>query len=209
MVMDINARLELIDEAQQCSTDSRSGHQVANEVKDKHNPLAVRHFLILENYPSTISDFALQLETSSKRGCKNSEGSFDFLGLLTTLDNELLIDLEYKASTRKKLAEEEISLKELDFNITTGEVIKLIASDVKTRTSLELMALELMEYAIPAGNVISLVRKSFQISDSKLASNEFELMDKLRGKVGVVQCMEGSLHEFIGKSSVKKIGPEK
>ncbi|KAF2533014.1 hypothetical protein F2Q70_00033075 [Brassica cretica] len=204
MVMDINARLELIDEAQQCSTDSRSGHHVANEVKDKHNPLAVRHFLILENYPSTISDFALQLETSSKR-----EGSFDFLGLLTTLDNELLIDLEYKASTRKKLAEEEISLKELDFNITTGQVIKLIASDVKTRTSLELMALELMEYAIPAGNVISLVRKSFQISDSKLASNEFELMDKLRGKVGVVQCVEGSLHEFIGKSSVKKIGPEK
>lgn len=37
------------------------------KVKDKHNPLAVRHFLILENYPSTISDFALQLETSSKR----------------------------------------------------------------------------------------------------------------------------------------------
>lgn len=129
--------------------------------------------------------------------------------MLTTLDNELLIDLEYKASTRKKLAEEEISLKELDFNITTGQVIKLIAFDVKTRKSLELMALELMEYATPAGNVISLVRKSFQISDSKLASNEFELMDKLRGKVGVVQCMEGSLHEFIGKSSVKKIGSEK
>lgn len=124
--------------------------------------------------------------------------------MLTTLDNELLIDLEYKASARKKLAEEEISLKELDFNITNGQVIKLIASDVKTRTSLELM-----EYATPAGNVISLVRKSFQISDSKLASNEFELMDKLRGKVGVVQCMEGSLHEFIGKSSVKNIGSEK
>lgn len=32
--MDINARLELIDEAQQCSTDSRSGHHVANEVKN-------------------------------------------------------------------------------------------------------------------------------------------------------------------------------
>lgn len=31
---DINARLELIDEAQQCSTDSRSGHHVANEVKN-------------------------------------------------------------------------------------------------------------------------------------------------------------------------------
>ncbi|KAL0659766.1 hypothetical protein Bca4012_080351 [Brassica carinata] len=113
------------------------------------------------------------------------------------------------ASARKKLAKEEILLKELDFNITTGQVIKLIASDVKTHTSLELMALELMEYATPAGNVISLVRKSFQISDSKLASNEFELMDKLRGKVGVVQCMERSLHEFIGKSSVKKIGSEK
>ncbi|CAN7014492.1 unnamed protein product [Brassica rapa subsp. trilocularis] len=59
--MDIKARLELIDEAQQCSTDSGSGHHV----KDKHNPLAVRHFLILENYPSTISNFPLQLETSS------------------------------------------------------------------------------------------------------------------------------------------------
>lgn len=33
-VMDINARLELIDETQQCSTDSRSGHHVANEVKN-------------------------------------------------------------------------------------------------------------------------------------------------------------------------------
>lgn len=54
-----------------------------------------------------------------------------------------------------------------------------------------------------ARNVISLVRKSFQLSDSKLASNEFELIAKLRGKVGVVQCMEGSLHELTGKNSTK------
>lgn len=40
-----------------------------------------------------------------------------------------------------------------------------------------------MDYATPTVNVISFVRKSFQISDSKLAPNEFELMDKLRGKV--------------------------
>lgn len=78
------------------------------------------------------------------------------LGLLTTLGNQLLIDLEDKTSSRNKLAEEEISLKKLDFNITTGQVINLIASDVEKSTSLELM-----EYATPAGNVISLVRKSF------------------------------------------------
>ena len=45
-VMDINARLELIDDAQQCSTNSGSGHHVANEV---NNIPTIEKYVYLSN----------------------------------------------------------------------------------------------------------------------------------------------------------------